>query len=168
MNIKIRKEKNTDIDTIHALTIAAFLNAPHTDHTEQFVLKALRNSGALAVSLVAEAKGTIVGHVALSPVSISDGSEGWYGLGPISVEPCEQGKGIGSTLMHAALAELKQMNASGCVLLGDPAYYQRFGFKPLPGLILPDVPAEYFQALLLRGDQAVGEVAYHESFAATD
>lgn len=166
MNINIRKETISDIEGINDITEAAFLNALHTGHTEQFIVKALRDAGRLSISLVAEQTGSIVGHVAVSPVTISDGSDDWYGLGPISVAPQEQGKGIGSSLMKAALEELENLNASGCVLLGDPEYYQRFGFKPLPDLILADVPAEYFQAILLQGNKATGEVTYHESFSA--
>ena len=166
MSINIRLEKSSDIQIIHEITVAAFLDAPHTDHTEQFIVKALRDSGALALSLVAEDSAQIVGHVALSPITISDGSKDWYGLGPISVIPNEQGKGIGSKLMHAALAELKSLKANGCVLLGDPNYYHRFGFEPMAALVLPDVPPEYFQALLLQGTHPKGTVTYHESFSA--
>ena len=137
---------------------------PH--HTEQFIVTALRNSGALTASLVAEDPVQIIGHVALSPIMISDGSKGWYGLGPISVDPNEQGKGIGSKLMHEAIAELKKHEANGCVLLGDPKYYCRFGFKPVAGLVLPNVPLDYFQALLLQGTYPKGEVTYHKSFSA--
>ncbi len=166
MSICIRKERASDIEGIHEVTVAAFLNAPHTDHTEQFIVKALRESGALSISMVAEDEGSLAGHVALSPVTITDGSDGWYGLGPISVHPNNQNKGVGSKLMKAALAELKQLNAGGCVLLGDPEFYQRFGFKPVAGLILPEVPAEYFQAILFQGRQPLGIVNYHESFTA--
>ena len=166
MSISIRREDPSDIQSIHEITTAAFLDAPHTDHTEQFVVKALRDSGALTISLVAEDAAQIIGHVALSPVTISDGSNGWYGLGPISVSPNEQGKGIGSKLMYAALAELKILKADGCVLLGDPNYYQKFGFEPIDGLVLPDVPPEYFQALLLQGNHPKGTVTYNESFSA--
>lgn len=167
MRISIRKEHSSDIQCIHELTVAAFLEAPHTDHTEQFIVKALRESGALSISLVAVDEGNIVGHVALSPVTISDGAGSWYGLGPISVLPENQGSGIGSMLMDAAIQELKNINANGCVLLGDPNYYHRFGFKPVEGLVLPGVPPEYFQALLLQGDLPQGSVTYHESFSAT-
>ncbi|HSY09065.1 MAG TPA: N-acetyltransferase, partial [Steroidobacteraceae bacterium] len=73
------------MSAIEAVTIAAFLNAPHSGHTEHFIVSALRKAGKLTLSLVADAKGTIIGHVAVSPVSISDGSAGWFGLGPISV-----------------------------------------------------------------------------------
>ena len=167
MNITIRNEKVSDIQSIHKLTVAAFLEAPHTDHTEQFIVDALRKSGSLSISLIAEEAGNIVGHVAVSPVSISDGTTRWYGLGPISVSPNEQEKGIGSALMEAAILSLKELNADGCVLLGDPNYYKRFGFSLMNGLELPDVPAEYFQALMFSGDLPQGIVTYHESFSAT-
>lgn len=124
------------------------------------------NNGALSISLVAVDEGNIVGHLALSPVTISDGAGSWYGLGPISVLPENQSSGIGSMLMDAAIQELKKINANGCVLLGDPNYYHRFGFKPVEGLVLPGVPPEYFQALLLQGDLPQGSVTYHESFSA--
>ncbi|MEP0071770.1 MAG: N-acetyltransferase [Marinomonas sp.] len=166
MNINIRKEQSSDVQSIHDVTVAAFLEAPHTDHTEQFIVKALRESDALSISLVAEDEGGIVGHVALSPVTVSDGTDSWYGLGPISVLPSNQGKGIGSKLMNAAIQELKNIKAKGGVLLGDPDYYHRFGFKPGEGLILPDIPPEYFQALLFQGDLPQGIVTYHESFSA--
>lgn len=166
MSINIRKEQPGDVQSIHEVTVAAFLEAPHTDHTEQFIVKALRESGALSVSLVAEEEGHIVGHVALSPVAISGGADRWYGLGPISVLPKHQGQGIGSKLMNAAIQELKNVNANGCVLLGDPDYYHRFGFKPAEGLVLPGVPPEYFQALLLQGRSPQGTVTYHEAFSA--
>ena len=166
MNICIRPEEYKDIQSIDEVTVAAFLDTPYAGHTEQFIINALRDSGALSISLVAEASDKIVGHVALSPVTISDGTDGWYGLGPISVHPHEQGRGIGSKLMHAALVELKNIKANGCVLLGSPAYYFRFGFITIDGLVLPDVPPEYFQALLLQGDCPRGTVTYHESFTA--
>lgn len=168
MHIEIRPEQPEDAQSIHELTVAAFLEAPHTDHTEQFIVRALRNSNALSVSLVAEENGHIVGHVALSPVVISDGSDHWYGLGPLSVLPSCQNKGIGSKLMDAAIQALDQIGAHGCVLLGDPSYYHRFGFSPKEGLMLSGVPAEYFQALVIQGDVPQGEVAYHESFLAKD
>lgn len=163
----IRAETLSDAAAIEAVTTAAFLNAPHTDHTEQFIVAALRAAGALSISLVAEEGGAIVGHVAVSPVTISDGSSDWYGLGPISVMPERQGEGIGTALMHAALDALRECGAAGCIVLGEPAYYGRFGFKATPELVLPGVPAEYFQAVAF-GDATTpcGRVAYHEGFDA--
>ncbi|MCY1513394.1 Acetyltransferase (GNAT) domain protein [compost metagenome] len=167
MTLTIRPETPTDIPAIERLTAEAFLHAAHRSGTEQFIVNALRRAGQLSVSLVALDDGEPVGHVALSPVGISSGATGWYGLGPISVTPGHQGEGIGSRLMEAALAELRDLGAEGCVLLGDPGYYSRFGFVVRPGLVLPGVPAEYFQALSLRGNWAEGEVSYHAAFDAT-
>jgi putative acetyltransferase len=165
-NPVIRQESPTDAAAIHAVTAAAFLDAPHTAHTEQFIVDAPRQAGALTISLVAEQGGDVVGHVALSPVSISDGSTGWFGLGPISVKPELQGRGIGSRLMQAAIQSLRERGAAGCVLVGDPSYYSRFGFKPEPSLVLPDVPAEYFQALPFGPSVPRGVVTFHEAFSA--
>lgn len=166
-NVHIRPETTADMDAIHRITVDAFLEAPHTDHTEQFVVQQLRHSGALSISLVAEVDGELVGHVAISPVAISSGAQDWFGLGPISVTPAWQGKGIGSALMHHVLQQLKTTGAAGCVLLGDPAYYARFGFRPDPRLVLPDVPPAYFQALPFGTDVPQGVVTYHAAFHAT-
>lgn len=166
MNLVIRRELPSDVAAVHDLTRAAFLNATHTAYTEQFIVDALRKAGALSISLVAEQHGEVVGHVAVSPVSISDGSADWYGLGPISVRPKLQRKGIGSLLMQAALRLLQAQDAAGCVLVGDPAYYSRFGFKPESDLVLADVPSEYFQALLFGPSLPSGVVTFHEAFGA--
>lgn len=166
MSIRIRKELPKDIETIESLTAEAFLNAPHTDHTEQYIVAALRKADVLSISMVAEDAGMLIGHVAVSPVTISDGSDGWFGLGPISVIPDRQGQGVGSQLMEKALDALKELGAKGCVLLGDPNYYHRFGFKPSPDLVFPDVPPEYFQAISFCGEFPVGTVTYHEAFNA--
>ena len=172
MPIQIRAEQAQDAAAIEAVTIAAFLHAPHTDHTEQFVVRALRAAGQLRVSLVAEAGAGaaegIVGHVAVSPVQLSCGAAHWYGLGPISVLPAFQKRGIGGQLMAAALAQLRQLGAAGCVLLGDPTYYRRFGFQAEPSLVLPDVPPEYFQALVFTGSVPAATVSYHAAFTARD
>jgi putative acetyltransferase len=163
----VRKEVASDAFAIDAVTIAAFRAAAHSSHTEQFIIRALRTDGQMAVSLVADEDGKVIGHVAVSPVAISDGTPGWYGLGPISVAPERQGQGIGTLLMHHALSELKVLGAAGCVVLGEPSYYSRFGFTAEPVLVLPGVPAEYFQAISLKGSLPRGEVKYHAAFDAT-
>lgn len=99
MDITIRPETSADTAAIEAVTVAAFLNAEHTSHTEQLIVEGLRKAGALTVSLVAEDHGEIVGNVAVSPVVISDGTAGWYGLGPLSVKQEFQKRGIGSKLV---------------------------------------------------------------------
>ena len=164
----IRNEQPQDIEAISRLTEVAFRNEVHSSHTEHFIVNALRRTGQLSISLVAAEHDEILGHVAISPVSISSGVTGWYGLGPISVRPDRQGKGIGSALMWAALQQLRQQGAAGCVVLGDPAYYGRFGFKAHPGLELPDVPPEYFQALSFTGELPVGVVKYAAAFDARE
>ena len=164
----IRNEQAQDIEAISRLTEVAFRNEVHSSHTEHFIVNALRRTGQLSISLVAAEHDEILGHVAISPVSISSGVTGWYGLGPISVRPDRQGKGIGSALMRAALQQLRQQGAAGCVVLGDPAYYGRFGFKAHPGLELPDVPPEYFQALSFTGELPVGVVKYAAAFEARE
>ncbi|MGQ7935998.1 GNAT family N-acetyltransferase [Paraburkholderia sp. D1E] len=168
MTLKLRAELSTDALAIEQLTIAAFENAPHTNGAEHFIVNALRRAGELSVSLVAQDEGELVGHVALSPVSISNGATGWYGLGPISVLPGHQGRRIGSQLMESTLSELRRLGAGGCVVLGEPAYYGRFGFTATPHLVLPGVPPEYFQAISLGGAWPVGNVTYHEAFNATE
>ncbi len=167
MKVDIVEEAAADVAAIQAVTTAAFLRAPHTSHTEQFIVDALRKAGQLTVSLVAKIDGTVVGHVAISPVSISDGARGWYGLGPISVTPEYQGCGIGSRLMREALRVLREQGASGCVLLGEPRYYNRFGFRVDPNLKLAGVPAEYFQALSFAASRPRGVVSYHAAFNAS-
>jgi putative acetyltransferase len=166
MDIHIRPETAADAPAIHALTEAAFRNAAHTSRTEQHIVDALRAAGKLSVSLVAEAAGTLIGHVAVSPVAISDGASGWYGLGPISVTPGHQGQGVGSRLMREALRLLRERGAAGCVLLGEPGYYGRFGFRAEPSVVLPEVPPEYFQVLVFHGELPRGSVAYHAAFDA--
>lgn len=165
--ITVRKERATDIDAICRLTEAAFRDHPHSKHTEQFIVNALRRCDCLTISLVAVDGDAIVGHVALSPVTISSGGPGWFGLGPISTLPNRQREGIGSLLIDSALAELKHIGAAGCVVLGDPGFYSRFGFKAHRGLELPGVPAEYFQAISFGAEPPPGSVRYHEAFAAT-
>lgn len=166
MPLRIRREQAADIAPIAALTAAAFLDAPHSSHTEHFIVDALRRAGQLSLSLVAEREGTIVGHIAIAPVSISDGSTGWYGLGPLSVAPEHQGRGIGSRLVEQALAALRRRGAAGCVVLGEPEYYGRFGFRAEPALRLPGVPPQYFQAIAFREAMPAGSVSYQKAFEA--
>lgn len=166
MSIWIRDETSSDLQAIEDVTAAAFLNAPHTSHTEQYIVNALRRAGKLTVSLVADADGAVVGHVAISPVSISDGTPDWSGLGPISVLPQQQRRGIGSQLMREALRVLRRRGAAGCVVLGEPGYYGRFGFRAEPDLVLPGVPPAYFQAISFGTPLPRGIVTYHEAFNA--
>jgi putative acetyltransferase len=164
--IVIRSETGADVNAIAEVTVAAFMTLAVSHHTEQFIIAALRAAKALTVSLVADLDGRVVGHVAFSPVAISDGSQYWYGLGPVSVLPEYQRQGIGKALIQEGLSILQGLKAQGCCLVGDPEYYRRFGFRNIPGLILEGVPQEVFLALPFAGDAAQGIVVFHDGFKA--
>ena len=166
MNIIIRNENESDIDAISEITKAAFENLSISNHTEQFIINALRNAKTLTISLVAEAAKKVVGHIAFSPVTISDGSLDWYGLGPISVLPELQKQGIGKSLIREGLSLLKALGAKGCVLVGDPVYYERFGFRNPTDLVIDGVPQQYFLALPFEVSKTSGTVVFHEGFSA--
>ena len=163
----IRKETASDVGAITEVTLAAFKTLEVSDQTEHFIVKALRAAGALTISLVAEIDGRVVGHVAFSPINISDGTTGWYGLGPVSVLPELHKQGIGKALINEGLAQLKQLDARGCALVGEPAYYERFGFRNNPGLRYEGVPPEFFLVLPFTDDIPEGTVTFHEAFGAT-
>ena len=159
----VRAEAPSDIAAIAQVTAAAFATAQHSDGNEAEVIDRLRADGDLALSLVAVAGG-IVGHVAFSPVQISDGSRTWYGLGPVSVTPEFQRRGAGAALVRAGLALLRERSARGCVVLGNPDYYARFGFVHDPVLAYPGPPARFFQRLVLHGAPPSGVVTYAPGF----
>ena len=164
--IVIRNETSDDVDAITEVTIAAFQTLKISHHTEQFIIQALRAAKALTLSLVAETEGRVIGHIAFSPVTISDGTPNWYGLGPVSVLPEHQRKGIGKALIEEGLSRLQDMNAQGCCLVGHPDYYRKFGFKNPSGLVVEGVPPEVFFALSFDGRTPRGAVAFHEGFKA--
>jgi putative acetyltransferase len=164
--IVIRNETDADVGTITEVTIAAFKTLAISNHTEQFIIEALRAAKALTVSLVAEVNGRVIGHIAFSPVTISDGTRNWYGLGPVSVLPEYQRKGVGKALIQEGLSRLKDLNAHGCCLVGHPDYYRKFGFKNVSGLVHEGVPQEVFFALSFDGHTPQGTVAFHEGFKA--
>lgn len=163
----IRKETQTDIEVITEITKLAFENHPYSRNTEQFIINALRATNALTISLVAEIDGKLVGHIAFSPVTFSDGSKNWYGLGPISIRPACQKQGIGTKLVNEGLNLLKDLGAEGCVLVGDPKYYIRFGFKSPNELKHEGVPQENFLALPFCNRIPKGTVQFHRAFSAT-
>ena len=162
--MQIRQERPEDASTIRALTIAAFKEVPHSSQTEAMIVDALRSSGALTLSLVAIQYEVIVGHVAFSPVRINRIDVGWFGLGPVSVWPERQRQGIGQALIREGLHRLGAMSSAGCVLLGSPQYYGRFGFEYDPDLYYQGARPGYFQRLPLNGSSPKGEVTYHSSF----
>ena len=127
----------------------------------------MRAADALTISLVAEIDEKLVGHIAFSPVAFSDGSKNWYGLGPISVMPNYQKQGIGKNLVNEGIGLLKDLGAEGCVLVGDPAYYKRFGFRSPDRLKHEGVPQENFLALPFCNRIPEGTVQFHHAFSAT-
>ena len=165
--MEIRYEQPEDIAIIRQITKAAFAPKEYSSQTEAAIVDALRDAGALTVSLVAVTAGEVVGHVALSPVTIDGKARRWYGLGPVSVRPDRQKEGIGGKLIREGLARLAKAGAKGCVVLGDPSYYRRFGFENDPGLRFEEAPAEHFMGLAFDGPAPSGRVAYHDGFNAT-
>jgi len=163
--MQIRPERPEDIDTIRNLTAAAFKDMIYSSQTEAAIVDVLRSAGALTLSLVAIQENELVGHVAFSPVTINGEAKGWYGLGPVSVRPDRQRRGIGQALIRDGLNHLRRMDAQGCVVLGDPGYYSRFGFMSDPRLRYGDAPPEYFQCLGFTAAIPRGEVAYHSAFS---
>ena len=162
----IREEAAGDADAIEALTRAAFRDHPFSSQTEHLILRGLRAEAALKLSLVAVAGDAVLGHLALSPVRIDARATDWWGLGPLAVLPSHQRRGIGAALVRSALRRMREAGLGGCVVLGDPDYYRRFGFAPRPGLIYPGPPPAHFMALALSAaPPPIGEVTYHPAFA---
>ncbi len=171
MNLKftIRDERPGDIAAIAYITEEAFKTIEISNHTEQFIINALRAGGALTISLVAEMEGNVIGHIAFSPLTVSDGTSDWYGLGPVSVLPDFQGQGLGKALIEQGLSRLNDINAKGCCLVGHPEYYKKFGFKNVTDLVYKGVPKEVFFVLSFNGRTTpLGEVTFHDAFNAAD
>lgn len=164
MTLAIRPETDADRAAIYDLTRRAFAFAPYAGGDEQDLIDELRAAGALAISLVATQNGTVVGHVAFSPAAAADGSPGWFALGPVAVEPALQRQAIGSLLIKDGIRRLEATNAAGCVLVGAPTYYVRFGFKPFPHLTPKGEPPEYFQILPLATAAPTSIVDFHPLF----
>ncbi|CCE08288.1 putative acyltransferase with acyl-CoA N-acyltransferase domain [Bradyrhizobium sp. STM 3843] len=163
----IRSENPADTSAIASVVTAAFSDAARSDGNEADIVDALRADGDLTVSLVAEDEGRIVGHVAFSPVTVNSQDVGWFGLGPVAVLAGKRRRGIGAALIKAGLDRLEQRKARGCVVLGDPAYYRRFGFQSDPGLRFGTMSSEHFQRLIIRGAPLRGVVDYHPAFSAS-
>ncbi|MHC8492990.1 GNAT family N-acetyltransferase [Thalassospira sp. SM2505] len=161
----IREETEDDFAAINALLASAFETAPHSQQTEHLIVDALRQSGKLTLSLIAEEDNELVGCIAFSPVLINGKKSDWYGLGPVAVTPDRQGMGIGSELIQSGIRHLRANDARGCVVLGEPNYYSRFGFATLPDLKLEGVPDEYFMARPLVDEIPQGMVEYDPAFA---
>ena len=158
--MEIRAEAPSDHETIYRLTKAAFDPMPFSDGSEADRIDALRRDGDLTLSLVAEDNAGVVGHIAFSPVSFDGHGEKWFGLGPVAVWPHLQKRGIGSALVNEGVARLRRSGAHGCVLIGDPDYYGRFGFRSGDRLTYRDLPTGFVQWLSFGEDEPVGVLRF--------
>lgn len=163
--VNVRDERPDDAAAIGTITTAAFATMAFADGDEAALVERLRTMGGLAVSLVAERNGEVVGHIAFSPAKI-DGREGpWYQLAPVSVRPDLHKQGIGSALIVAGIERLKALGAETCLVLGHPDYYPRFGFVSVAEL--SDTYPRHnpnFMRLVLKGEAPTGKVTYHPAF----
>ena len=161
----IRSEKPSDIKAITEVTQVSFEDHSFSQQTEHFTIRDLRAAGALTISLVAEVDGRVVGHIAFSPVTISDGTADWYGLGPVSVLPDFQGRRIGTALVNNGLALLKSMDSKRVCACGIACILSiGLALRTTPLLIHEGVPQEVFVAKPLFGRVPRGTVEFHQAF----
>jgi putative acetyltransferase len=144
--MNLRAEKPADREAVHALHVASF----PTD-LEARLVDMLRDAGKLTISLVAEEEELILGHVGFSAVT-APGVTGGVGLAPVAVLPGFRRRGIAAELIRQGLAACSEMKYGFVVVLGEPDYYKRFGFKPAATWGLQDEygGGQAFQALELR------------------
>jgi len=162
----IRAEEQNDRAAVHAVNVSAF-GTP----SEANLVSALREQTQPVVSLIAEENGAVVGHIMLSPVSLSGHPDlKVMGLAPMAVAPEHQRKGIGSALVRAGLEQAKQLGFAAVVVLGHPEYYPRFGCSPSSRFGIDceyEVPEEAFMAMELQPGALggkTGKVKYHAAF----
>lgn len=158
----IRNETASDIRAISHLVTEALRMLAQSTGTEAGIVERLRAEGALALSLVAEDEGRVVGYLAASPAWIGD-QKGWGLIGPLAVLPSRHRQGIGTALMAESLRRLRT-TCKGAALVGDPAYYGRFGFQAFPGVSVAGCPPEVVQALPFDGIEPHGELIHHPAF----
>jgi putative acetyltransferase len=164
LSIAIELETQEDVEPIQRLNVVAF-----DGRTEEAdLVDALRTAGDLVLSLVARDKDRVVGHVAFSRVTIeaTAGPFGGIALAPVAVQPELQNRGIGRKLIEAGLQQLSQQGESIVLVVGNPAYYTRFGFSIEQGEAFPcEYSGPYFMALVLGDAMApTGSVIYPEAF----
>jgi putative acetyltransferase len=160
----IRDEVPGDAEAIHDLTERAFAPMRFSNGTEAGIIRRLRQAGDMILSLVAEEKGQIIGHVAFSAVTIDGRQCGWFGLGPISVEPTRQRQGIGKALIAEGLAQLRQKDAEGCALIGNADVYRSSGFSSDGRLTYGDLDSRYVLSLAFSGGAPQGALGFAPAF----
>ncbi|WP_139215182.1 GNAT family N-acetyltransferase [Oceanisphaera psychrotolerans] len=157
-----RTERPGDGDDIDEVVCAAFGRDDEAD-----LVWALREQGAISLSQVAEYEGAIIGHLAMSPVQVNGEDTGWLGLAPVSVWPDCQQQGVASAMIREALDSANELDWAGVVVLGEPAFYRRFGFRPASELGLECAypgAGDAFMALALKQPVPTGLVSYHPAF----
>ena len=162
--MQIRNEISNDANAIHQLTEQAFAPMSFSDGTEPDIIRALRKTDDLTLSLVAMENDEIIGHVAFSPVTIDGTHNDWYGLGPISVRADRQKQGIGAALVQAGLNALKAEDAKGCALIGNPAVYGPIGFASNGKLHHEDLDNKAVQFVVLSGPPPKGTLKFTPAF----
>jgi len=162
----IRAETENDHAAVYAVNASAF-ELP----SEAILVDALREHAEPYVSLVAELDGILVAHIMFSPVSLSGNPALMLmGLGPMAVVSEHQREGIGSALIREGLERCRQLGVKGVVVLGHPAYYPRFGFRPSTQFGIDseyEVPEEVFMIMELEAgalNGITGRISYHDAF----
>ena len=161
--LNIRQEKPSEAAAREALLDAAYGPVRFTKPSQR--LRAGR-APAPGLSFVATEDGRVIGSIRLWEVTAGSDRTALL-LGPLAVHPDCRKRGIGGALMRHALRVAGKRGHAAVLLVGEPAYYGRFGFAATPALVYPGVPPQYFQALLLNGTMPSGTVAYHAAFEAT-
>lgn len=159
--MKIRDEGPDDHSAIHDLIRQAFGR-----ESEAILVEALRRDGDIVGALVAEHGNSIVGHIVLSRLTSPDGS---LALGPVSVPPEYQRQGIGTALIRACVEQAGKAKWEAIFVLGEPAYYERFGFRAETAIgFETPYPVHNFMALELKKGALLarcGPVEYPRAFA---
>lgn len=164
---RVREADHGDEAFIEVVVERAFAKEALASGREAEIVRELRAKRRVRMIMVAEdGPGQLVGVLVLSPVRMENQATGWFGLGPVAVVPEWQRRGVGSAMIGATMATLHMEHANGCVVLGEPKFYERFGFRRLPNLTLPGTPEGYFLALPFDGTTPEGRVRYHAAFGA--
>ena len=163
----IRTEIGVDAAGIDSLLRRCFSTSAEAELTQ-----ALREDGLLTLGVVAtDEEGQVLGYAAFSPVSVQGDDRNWVGLAPLAVDESLRGQGIAKQLIYEGLDTLNEFGYGAVVVVGDPAYYNRFGFEPAArhGLRCRWPGAEAaFQVYRLADDAFVGaegEIDFAEPFS---
>jgi putative acetyltransferase len=136
----VRRELPSDAAAVHAVHTAAFGRGRSGEVAEAGLWDQLRNAGDVVpqLSFVATIDGHVIGHAGCSWADVEDTRV--VALGPLGVRPEHHRRGVGTALVHTVLGGADARDEPMLVLLGDPAYYSRFGFEPADplGVAPPD------------------------------